>query len=178
MATISQTIQTYYLRWKCLNCDQHFTKICFLIDKSALVYEMSQTNHDLSQRRWPNSMTQLNSLQTAKQRNLCTLVYTSRYLNFVYLKKDFLQALAGDLSCVSTRLGQWFSDWLCPGVTLTMPWHWIIFRTLQWRQYEGDGVPNHRRLDCLLNRLFRKASKLRATGLCEENPPVTGEFPS
>ena len=37
-------------------------------------------------------------------------------------------------------------------------------------------------LDCLLNRLFRrrskKASKLHVTGLCEENSPVTGEFPS
>ena len=35
--------------------------------------------------------------------------------------------------------------------------------------------------DCLLNRLFRrrskKTSKLRVTGLCEGNSPVTGEFP-
>ena len=54
---------------------------------------------------------------------------------------------------------------------------------LQWRHNERDGVPsNHRRLDCLLNRLFRrrskKTSKLRVTGLCEENPPATGGFPS
>ena len=36
-------------------------------------------------------------------------------------------------------------------------------------------------LDYLLNHLFRcrlkKASKLRYTGLCEGNSPVTGEFP-
>ena len=36
--------------------------------------------------------------------------------------------------------------------------------------------------DCLLNRLFRgrpkKTSKLHVTGLCEENSPVTGEFPT
>ena len=36
--------------------------------------------------------------------------------------------------------------------------------------------------DCLLNRLFRhrwkKTSKLRVTGLCEGNSPVTGEFPT
>ena len=36
------------------------------------------------------------------------------------------------------------------------------------------------RLDCLLNRLSRhrskKTSKLRATGLCEWNPPVTGKW--
>ena len=33
---------------------------------------------------------------------------------------------------------------------------------------------------CLLNRLFRskKTSKLRFTGLCDGNSPVTGEFPA
>ena len=39
----------------------------------------------------------------------------------------------------------------------------VIF-LLQWRHNELDGVYNHQRLDCLLNRLF--------------NPPVTGGFPS
>ena len=47
---------------------------------------------------------------------------------------------------------------------------------------ERDGVSNHRRLDGLLNRLFRrrskKTSKLRVTGLCVGNSPLTGEFPS
>ena len=37
-------------------------------------------------------------------------------------------------------------------------------------------------LDCLLNRLHRRrsmlTSKLRVTGFCEGNPPVTGGFPS
>ena len=49
-----------------------------------------------------------------------------------------------------------------------------IPNTLQWRQNGRDGVSNHRRLDCLLNRLFRRrstwsknASKFRVTGLCE-----------
>ena len=45
---------------------------------------------------------------------------------------------------------------------------------LQWRHNERDGVSNHRRLACLLKRLFRrrlkKTSKLRLTGLCEGNP--------
>ena len=54
--------------------------------------------------------------------------------------------------------------------------------SLQWRHNERDGVSNHRRLYYLLNRLFRhrskKPSKLRVTGLCERNPPVTGGFPS
>ena len=54
--------------------------------------------------------------------------------------------------------------------------------TLQWRHNGRDGVSNHQRHDCLLNRLFRrrskKTSKLRVTGLCEGNSLVTGEFPA
>ena len=53
---------------------------------------------------------------------------------------------------------------------------------LQWRHNECDGVSNHKPHDCLLNRLFRrgskKTSKLRATGLCAGNSPMTGEFPA
>ena len=53
---------------------------------------------------------------------------------------------------------------------------------LQWCHNERDCVSNHRRLDALRNRLFRrrskKPSKLRVTGLFEGNSPVTGEFPS
>ena len=47
-----------------------------------------------------------------------------------------------------------------------------ITQILQWRHNESDGVSNHRRHDCLLNRLFRrrskKTSKPRVTILCEE----------
>ena len=43
-------------------------------------------------------------------------------------------------------------------------------QTNKWCHNERDGVPNHRRLDCLRMRLFRlrskKTSKLRVTGLC------------
>ena len=52
--------------------------------------------------------------------------------------------------------------------------------TLQWRHNERDGVSNNQLHNYLLNRLFRyrsqKTSKLRATGLCEGNSPMTGEF--
>ena len=52
---------------------------------------------------------------------------------------------------------------------------------LQWRQNERDGVSNHQRRDCLLNRLFRrrskKTSKLCVIGLCEGNSPMTSELP-
>ena len=50
----------------------------------------------------------------------------------------------------------------------------------QWRHNELDSVSNH--LDGLLNRLFRhwskKTSKLRVTGLCAGNSPMTGQFPA
>ena len=52
----------------------------------------------------------------------------------------------------------------------------------QWRHNECDDVSNRQSHDCLLNGLFRhgskKTSKLRVTGLCEGNSPVTGEFPA
>ena len=52
---------------------------------------------------------------------------------------------------------------------------------LQWRHNERDDVSNHWRLECVLNRLFRrrskKTSKLRVTGFCEGNPLVAGGSP-
>ena len=57
-----------------------------------------------------------------------------------------------------------------------------MYYPLQWRHNERDGVSNHRRLDYLLNRLFRRRSReistIRVAYLCEGNPPVTGGFPS
>ena len=54
------------------------------------------------------------------------------------------------------------------------------FIVLHWRHSERDGVLNHRRLDCLLNRLSwrrsKKTSKLRVIGLCEGNASMTNEF--
>ena len=47
---------------------------------------------------------------------------------------------------------------------------------------EHDGVSNYQPHNCLLKLLFghwsKKTSKLRITGLCEGNLPVTGEFPA
>ena len=42
----------------------------------------------------------------------------------------------------------------------------------KWRHNEHPGVSN------LLRRRSKKISKLRVTALCENNPPVTGVFPS
>ena len=54
--------------------------------------------------------------------------------------------------------------------------------SLRWRYNGLDSVSNHQPHDCLLNRSFgrrsKKTSKLRVTGLCVGNSPVTGEFPA
>ena len=58
----------------------------------------------------------------------------------------------------------------------------LIFTHLNKRNPYSDViiVSNHQPHDCLLNRLFRcrskKTSKLRVTGLCAGNSPVTGAF--
>ena len=53
------------------------------------------------------------------------------------------------------------------------------YLSLQWRHNERDGISNYHPHDCLLNRLFRrkskKTSKLRVTGLCVRNSPVTAQ---
>ena len=61
----------------------------------------------------------------------------------------------------------WFTWWL--GTRSVSSHYWGI--PLQWHHNGCDGVSNHRRIDCLLSRLFRrrskKTSKLRVTSLCE-----------
>ena len=58
----------------------------------------------------------------------------------------------------------------------------LQYYTLQWRHNGRNGVSNHQPHHCLLNRSFmhrsKKTSKLRVTGICEGNSPVTGEFPA
>ena len=60
--------------------------------------------------------------------------------------------------------------------------HRWMSNTLQWRHNGHNGVSNHQLRHCLLNCLFRcrskKTPKLRVTGLCEGNSPLTGEFPT
>ena len=55
-----------------------------------------------------------------------------------------------------------------------------ILYCIQWRYNGCDSNSNHQPHDCLLNRLFgrrsKKTLKLRVTGFCEGNSPLTGEF--
>ena len=59
--------------------------------------------------------------------------------------------------------------------------HPVHSLTLLRRHNERYGVSNHQPHHCLVKRLFRhrskKTSKLRVTGLCAGNSPLTGEFP-
>ena len=59
---------------------------------------------------------------------------------------------------------------------------YIALQSLQLCHNDSDGVSNHQRHDCLLNRLFKRRSKktwkLRVTGHCEGNSPATVEFPA
>ena len=48
----------------------------------------------------------------------------------------------------------------------------------RWCHSKRDGVSNHQPHDCLFRRRSQKTSKLRVTGLCAGNSPVTGEFPA
>ena len=67
-----------------------------------------------------------------------------------------------------------------PSLKQAMDWRPASYIPLQWCHNERNGVPNHRRLACLINSFFRhrsaKASNLRVTGLYEGNSPVTGKF--
>ena len=96
----------------------------------------------------------------------------SQRICFIELSTEFLDCVlySRGMRSLDTVLPQWWQTARGPQ------------ETLQRRHNEHDGVLNHQRLDCLLNRLFRsrskKTSKLRITGLCEGNSPVTGEFPA
>ena len=104
--------------------------------------------------------------------------------SYAFLKRPCSLRCKHKIPCSKSHtIRTWFSSALL--------WYLIILsgfmlihqiHHVQWRHNERDGVSNHRRLDCLPDRLFRhrskKISKLRVTGFCEGNPPVTGGFPS
>ena len=59
----------------------------------------------------------------------------------------------------------------------------IGINLLQWRHNKRSGIAKHQPHDCLVNCLFRRrskktSSKVRVTGFCAGNSPVTGEFPA
>ena len=93
-----------------------------------------------------------------------------------------------------------FADWYSPNEIISVKWRtntiplflcfayivggsaWYKATTLQGRHNRRDSVSIAQLHDCLLNRLFRRRSKiiskLRFPGLCADNSPVTGDFPA
>ena len=76
----------------------------------------------------------------------------------------------------------WVLEWYHKSLSHKIPSIHDVYKTLQWRHNEREGISNHQPYDCLLNCLFKaeikETSKLRVTCLCEGNSPGTGEFPS
>ena len=75
------------------------------------------------------------------------------------------------------------SSWVWPfSLLIEMQLHSDRKNSWRWRHKERNGVLNHRCLDCLFNRMFKRISKKPSTphvaGFCEGNPPMTGGFPS
>ena len=110
------------------------------------------------------------------------LMFESHYSQAMCHGAWFLILICGEIAKSSNRWPIWDK--------CSKPWFTYSYSSellsqlpaLQWRRYRHQGVSNRQCLGCLLNRLFRlrskKTSKLRVIGLCEENSPVTGEFPA
>ena len=84
-----------------------------------------------------------------------------------------------------TIYSQCWSDWalICIFIYVYLPWFCQVqLLALLWRHNGHGSLSNHQPRDCLFNRLFRrrskKTSKLRVTGPCAGNSPVTDEFPT
>ena len=119
------------------------------------------------------------------QRLLNDVVWTRNLIIAEALGNSGLVSIPGGQSSAYKRkvyIGDALSRWLRPFSPQIETGPGLDDMALQWCHDECDGVSNHRRLDCLLSRLFKrrskKTSKLPVTGLCEGNSPVTGEFPS
>ena len=71
---------------------------------------------------------------------------------------------------------------ICQNTTMRVNGINVNACSLLWCHNGHDCVQNHQPRHCLLNCLFgrrsKKTSKLRVTGLCVGNSPVTGEFPA
>ena len=95
------------------------------------------------------------------------------------IRQHTLSTCVHPLSGTSLRFSRFHTHFPPFSRFLTRSW---LLPTLLLHRNERDGVSNHQPRDYLLNRLFRrrskKTSKLRVTGLCAENSPVTGEFPA
>ena len=84
-----------------------------------------------------------------------------------------------NLCSEATKIVQRWDKSLCGAIPWQEPVVAYSLLALQWRH---NGVWNHRRIDCLLNRMFRRRLKKHqgsaSLALVRGNSPVTGEFPA
>ena len=103
---------------------------------------------------------------------------------FHYNKGSFFSIVFMIIPCHWICDKSWFKsiDRFSSTTVSSMESVYMSWRLLQWRHNGPDGISNHQPHDCLLNCLCRrrskKTSKLRVTGLCAGNSPLTGEFPA
>ena len=92
--------------------------------------------------------------------------------SWCFFRNDFYSVYTPNPCFKATKCIQWVPEIIYSSSLIT----------LQWRHNGCDVVSDHQPHHCLLNRSFRrrskKTSKLRVTGLCAGNSPVTGEFPA
>ena len=107
-----------------------------------------------------------------------TALISRCFLCAVFLLRGFLEYLQRSRAIKAKCIMNERKTYL-PTVMASVQTLMSKLRSLQWRYNGHDGISNYHPYHCLLNRLFSgRTSKLRVTGLCEENSPVTGEFPT
>ena len=74
------------------------------------------------------------------------------------------QPLGTDIHIMTSAVSMYHSDYtiVCWSIFGKAILNELVCKSLQWRHNERDGVSNHRRSDCLRNRLFRRRSTKRA----------------
>ena len=115
---------------------------------------------------------------------VCSLGVFTRWKRYIFINgpSNYKICNIGKLfvSSIVICTGHWSRIWYSFQVSQFLHIH--LHTTLQWRHNGLDGVSTHQPHYCLFNRLFRlrskKTSKLRVTGICAGNSPVTGEFPA
>ena len=118
-------------------------------------------------------------MRGAQRRRFCELQWCTSVAKITFMSDQHpidvyprVFAIWDQMTCLDIHVD-------CSTILLARHWSGV---PLQLRHNECDGVSNHQPHYCLLNRLFRrrskKISKLRITGLCDGNLPVSAEFPA
>ena len=137
--------------------------LLYWIRNSGLIY-ISHVNYESCKSNHSKVYFSLSEIS-----KLCVTLWTKFILHGSFtMSSNSQELLIGSIWIISHRI---FTPFGCS---------LISYSTLQWRHNECAGVSNHQPHDCSLNRVFRhrskKTSKLRVTGLCKGNSPVTSEF--